>query len=52
MPSKLVLHASEQALTLRQLAPGCPIHAGRHSQYTSAVCYARIWTCLKKVYFN
>ena len=42
MPTELVLHALEQALTLRQPAPGLIIHADRGSQYTSAVCRARI----------
>ena len=38
MPTELVLHALEQALTLRQPAPGLIIHADRGSQYTSAAC--------------
>ena len=42
MPTKLVLHALEQALTLRQPAPGLIVHADRGSQYTSAACRARI----------
>jgi putative transposase len=42
MPTELVLHALEQALTLRQPAPGLLIHADRGSQYTSAACRARI----------
>ena len=42
MPTELVLHALEQALTLRQPAPGLIIHADRGSQYTSAACRARI----------
>ena len=42
MPTKLVLLVLEQALTLRQPAPGIIIHADRGSQYTSAACRARI----------
>ena len=42
MPTDLVLLALEQALTLRQPAPGLIIHADRGSQYTSAACRARI----------
>ncbi|WP_262903263.1 IS3 family transposase [Hymenobacter psoromatis] len=42
MPTELVLHALEQALTLRQPAPGLIIHADRCSQYTSVACRARI----------
>jgi len=42
MPTELVLTALEQALTLRQPAPGLIIHADRGSQYTSAACRARI----------
>ena len=42
MPTELVLHALEQALTLRQPAPGLIIHADQGSQYTSAACRARI----------
>ena len=42
MPTELVLYALEQALTLRQPAPGLIIHADRGSQYTSAACRARI----------
>ena len=42
MPTELVLHALEQALTLRQPAPGLIIHADRGSQYTSAAGRARI----------
>ena len=42
MPTELVLHALEQALALRQPAPGLIIHADRGSQYTSAACRARI----------
>ncbi|MBC8083321.1 MAG: IS3 family transposase, partial [Hymenobacter sp.] len=42
MPTELVLTALEQALTLRQPAPGLVIHADRGSQYTSAACRARI----------
>ena len=42
MPTELVLHALEQALTLRQPAPGLIVHADRGSQYTSAACRARI----------
>ena len=42
MPTELVLLALEQALTLRQPAPGLIIHADRGSQYTSAACRARI----------
>lgn len=42
MPTELVLHALEQALTMRQPAPGLIIHADRGSQYTSAACRARI----------
>lgn len=42
MPTELVLEALQQALTLRQPAPGLIIHADRGSQYTSAACRARI----------
>ncbi|GAA3932339.1 hypothetical protein GCM10022406_16540 [Hymenobacter algoricola] len=42
MPTELVLLALEQALTLRQPAPGLIIHADRGSQYTSTACRARI----------
>ena len=42
MPTELVLLALEQALTLRQPAPGLIIHADRCGQYTSAACRARI----------
>ena len=42
MPTELVLHALEQALTLRQPAPGLIVHADRGSQYTSAACRVRI----------
>ena len=42
LPTELVLLALEQALTLRQPAPGLVIHADRGSQYTSAACRARI----------
>jgi transposase InsO family protein len=42
MPTELVLLVLEQALTLRQPAPGLIIHADRGSQYTSAACRARI----------
>ena len=53
MPTELVLLALEQALTLRQPAPGLIIHAAHGSQYTSAACRARIaqaeagWSTLK-----
>ena len=40
--SELVLTALEQALTLRQPAPGLIIHADRGSQYTSHACRQRI----------
>ncbi len=42
MPTELVRLALEQALTLRQPAPGLIIYADRGSQYTSAACRARI----------
>ena len=42
MPTERVLLALEQALTLRQPAPGLIVHADRGSQYTSAACRARI----------
>jgi len=42
MPTELVLLALEQALTVRQPAPGLIIHADRGSQYTSAASRARI----------
>ena len=42
MPTDLVLHALEQALTRHQPAPGLIGHADRGSQYTSAACRARI----------
>jgi len=35
MPTELVLTAMEQALTLRQPAPGPIIHADRGNHYTS-----------------
>lgn len=41
MPTELVLTALEQALTLRQPAPGLIIHADRGSQYTSLACRTR-----------
>ena len=42
MPTELVLLALEQALTLRQPAPGLIIHADRGSQHSSAACRVRI----------
>ena len=42
LPTELVLTALEQALTLRQPAPGLLIHADRGSQYTSLACRTRI----------
>ena len=42
MPTELVLVVLEQALTLRQPAPGLIIHDDRGSQYTSAACRARL----------
>ena len=42
MPTELVRHALEKALTLRQPAPGLMVHADRGSQYTSAACRARV----------
>ena len=42
MPTELELLALDQALTLRQPAPGLIIHADRGSYYTSAACRARI----------
>ena len=42
MPTELVLIALEQALTLRQPAPGLIIHADRSSRYTSTLCRACI----------
>lgn len=42
MPTELVLHALEQALALRQPAPGLIIHADRGSQCASAACRARV----------
>jgi putative transposase len=42
LPTELVLTALEQALTLRQPAPGLILHADRGSPYTSAACRARI----------
>ena len=42
MPTELVIKALEQALTLRQPAPGLIIHADRGSQYTSLACQTRI----------
>ncbi len=41
MPTEWVLPALEQALTLRQPAPGPLIHADRGSRYTGAACRAR-----------
>ena len=40
LPTELVLTTLEQALTLRQPAPGWIVHADRGSQYTSAACRA------------
>jgi transposase InsO family protein len=42
MPTELAFTALEQALTLRQPAPGLIIHANRGSQYTSTACRTRI----------
>ena len=42
MPAELVLLVLEQALTLRQPAPGLLVHADRGNQYTSATCRACI----------
>ena len=42
MPTELVLSALQQALPLRQPAPGLIIHADRSSQYTSHACRQRI----------
>jgi transposase InsO family protein len=42
MPTELVLMPLEQALTLRQPAPGLIIHADHGSQYTSLACRTRI----------
>jgi transposase InsO family protein len=42
MLTKLVLTALEQALALRQPAPGLIIHADRGSQHTSLACRTRI----------
>ena len=42
MPTELVLLALEQALMLRQPAPGLIIHAKLGSQYISAACRARV----------
>ena len=42
MLTELALHALEQALTLRQSAPGLIVHADWGRQYTSAACRARI----------
>ena len=41
VPTELVLTALEQALTLRQPAPGLLSHAERGSQYTSLACRTR-----------
>lgn len=41
-PTKLVQLHLEQALTLRQPAPGLIIHAHHGSQYTSVACRARV----------
>src|SRR4028119_1120310 len=38
MPTELVLHALEQALTLRQPTPGLIIHPDRGSQDNSQAC--------------
>ena len=42
MPAELVLLALEQALTLRQPAPGLIIYADRGSPYTSAAYRAHV----------
>jgi putative transposase len=42
MPTELVFKTLEQALMLRQPAPGLIIHADRSSQYTSSACRTRI----------
>ena len=42
MPTERALPAPEQALTLRQPAPGLVVHSDRGSQYTSAACRVRI----------
>jgi len=42
LPTELVLLALEQALTLRQPAPGLIIHADRGSQYTHLACRTRL----------
>ncbi len=42
MRNELVLRTLEQALTLRQPAPGLVIHADRGRQYTSSACRTRI----------
>ncbi|MBO3273138.1 DDE-type integrase/transposase/recombinase [Hymenobacter defluvii] len=42
MSTELVLTVLEQALTLRQPAPGLIMHADRGSQYTSLTCRTRI----------
>ena len=50
MPTEFVLLALEQALTLRQPAPGLIVHADCGSQYTSATHRARAgsgWSTLK-----
>ena len=41
MPTELVLTALEQALTLRQPAPGPIIHADRGNHYTTLVYQTR-----------
>jgi putative transposase len=52
MPTELVLSALEQALTLRQPAPGLIVHADRGSQYTSVACRARIAKALALASFS
>ena len=52
MPTELVLTALEQALTLRQPAPGLIIHADRGSQYTSLACRTRIEKALALASFS
>lgn len=52
LPTERVLSALEQALTLRQPAPGLIVHADRGSQYTRAARRARIAKALALASFS
>ncbi|MBC6609408.1 hypothetical protein H8B15_00635 [Hymenobacter sp. BT507] len=48
MLTELVLTALQQALTLRQPAPGLIVYADCGSQYTSAVCIEKAQKLARK----